>query len=176
MASANQTRDHEEIRRWAAERGGIPTIVKGTGGLLRIDFIEGAESGGREPSLEETDWDRWFEVFDNRNLTFLCSPERNKRFFKLISEETAGAASTKRKTKAPRKVTSERQRVRVARADGRWSVEMENGRRRTFPSKQIAVQNGRQTAHRYEPSELIIERADGREERHYTYGEPRALH
>jgi hemerythrin superfamily protein len=90
MASAISTRDHEEIRRWAEERGGVPTIVKGTGGLLRIDFTEGPQSGGREPSLEEVSWDEWFRIFDESQLTFLCSPEEDSKFFKLVAEEKAG--------------------------------------------------------------------------------------
>jgi hypothetical protein len=41
MSSAAQTRDHNEIRRWVEDRGGIFTVVDGTGGLLRIDFVNG---------------------------------------------------------------------------------------------------------------------------------------
>lgn len=84
-----QTRDHEEIRSWVEERGGVPTVVKGTEGLLRIDFVKGAKSGGREASLEEISWDEWFEKFDENDLVFLCSTEADSKFFKLISSETA---------------------------------------------------------------------------------------
>lgn len=85
MSSAKQTRDHDEIRQWTEQRGGVPAIVKGTGGLLRIDFVEGEKSGGHEESLEETDWDRWFEIFDDRDLAFLHEPDKDSRFFKLVS-------------------------------------------------------------------------------------------
>ena len=85
MSSARRTRDHGEIRRWAEARGGIPTFVKGTGdGLLRIDFVEGRGSGGREENLEETTWEEWFRVFDDRGLEFLHVPEGESRFFKLV--------------------------------------------------------------------------------------------
>jgi hypothetical protein len=85
MSSARRTRDHDEIRRWAESRGGIPTFVKGTGdGLLRIDFVEGKKSGGREENLDETTWEEWFEVFDDRGLEFLHVPEGESRFFKLV--------------------------------------------------------------------------------------------
>ncbi|HET8656453.1 MAG TPA: hypothetical protein VFL93_13110 [Longimicrobiaceae bacterium] len=84
MATAERTRDHDSIRRWAEERGGIPTIVKGTGGMLRIDFVEGAKSGGRDDDLRETDWDHWFEIFDRSDVDFLYSPERGSKFFKLV--------------------------------------------------------------------------------------------
>jgi hypothetical protein len=84
MSAAKRTRDHDEIREWAEERGGIPTFVEGTGGLLRIDFVEGKKSGGREDSLEEVSWDEWFKVFDDRGLEFLFQPEGDSRFFKLV--------------------------------------------------------------------------------------------
>lgn len=87
MASAIRTRNHDEIRQWVEQRGGIPTVVKGTGGLLRIDFIQGPQSGGREASLEETEWERWFEIFDDNDLAFLCSPDPESRFFKLVRSQ-----------------------------------------------------------------------------------------
>jgi hypothetical protein len=89
MASAEKTTDHEVIRKWVQSRGGIPAVVKGTEGLLRIDFIEGRKSGGREDSLEEVDWDRWFETFDRAALAFLYSEERDSKFFKLVSDESS---------------------------------------------------------------------------------------
>jgi hypothetical protein len=92
MASAQTTRDHETIRRWAEERGGVPAIVKGTEGLLRIDFAEPPSADGPDDSLEQTTWDRWFQIFDENNLAFLYDPEPESRFFKLVSAETANAA------------------------------------------------------------------------------------
>jgi hypothetical protein len=88
MSAAKSTQDHDFIRRWTEERGGIPTIVDDTGGLLRIDFVEGAGSGGREESLEETSWERWFEIFDDRGLAFLYEPDEDSRFFKLVYPDT----------------------------------------------------------------------------------------
>lgn len=85
MASAKRTRDHDTIREWTEARGGVPAIVEGTGGLLRIDFVEGKGSHGHEARLEETDWDRWFEIFDDRELDFLYQDEGDSRFFKLVS-------------------------------------------------------------------------------------------
>jgi hypothetical protein len=87
MGTSARTRDHDEIRQWVEQRGGIPTIVKETEGLLRIDFIKGARSGGREERLEEVTWDRWFEIFDENNLTFLCSVDPQSKFFKLVEAE-----------------------------------------------------------------------------------------
>ena len=54
MASAVETTDHETIRKWAEQRGGHLAQVKGTGGLLRIDF------GEPEGSLEQISLGRFF--------------------------------------------------------------------------------------------------------------------
>src|SRR4051794_22005540 len=84
------TTDHDEIRRWAEERGGKPATVKGTesrgedAGILRIDF-----PGGEEDRLEEIPWDEWFEKFDSEKLAFLYQEEvksgDESRFFKLVN-------------------------------------------------------------------------------------------
>jgi hypothetical protein len=89
-ASAKVTTDHEEIRRWAEERGGRPATVRGTAGadsgVLRIDF-----SGGAESSLEEISWGEFFETFDENKLAFLHQ-ERTARggespFNKVVSRD-----------------------------------------------------------------------------------------
>jgi len=66
------TTDHDEIRRWVEERGGVPARVKDTEsknspGLLRIDYP--GYSGG--DSLEAISWDEFFMGFDENNLAFL---------------------------------------------------------------------------------------------------------
>lgn len=77
--------DHKEIQEWVEERGGRPTMVEGTmdgdSGLLRIDF------GEKDENLKEVSWDDFFKVFDERNLGFLCSPEKESRFFKFVQRE-----------------------------------------------------------------------------------------
>jgi hypothetical protein len=89
MPSAVQTKDHDEIRRWAEERGGIPTVVDRTDGLLRIDFVRGQKSGGRDPRLRQVSWDEWFRIFDENDLVFIYSPRKDSKFFKLVYPETA---------------------------------------------------------------------------------------
>jgi hypothetical protein len=101
MPSAIQTRDHEEIRRWAEERGGIPTVVDRTG-VLRIDFVRGPKSGGRDPRLRQVSWDEWFKIFDESNLVFLHSPKSDSKFFKLVSPETLKEKQRRARTSAPR--------------------------------------------------------------------------
>jgi hypothetical protein len=97
MANLSKTtQDHEEIRRWAEERGGTPSHVKDTGsgediGILRIDFP--GYSG--EGSLEPISWEQWFEKFDERNLALLYQEEtaggERSNFNKIVSAEAAEA-------------------------------------------------------------------------------------
>ena len=108
MATADATTSHDEIRQWVEERGGHPARVKATGsrndpGVLRIDFP--GYSG--EDTLEEIEWDEFFEWFDRNNLAILLSDEAGNRFNKLVSRKTSGAKkSSSRKTSS--KKSSER--------------------------------------------------------------------
>ncbi|HWR52671.1 MAG TPA: hypothetical protein VN428_16295 [Bryobacteraceae bacterium] len=108
MPSAKVTTDHEAIRKWAEERKGKPSCVRGTGakgdiGMLRLNFP--GYSG--EDSLEEISWDDWFEKFDERGLALLYQEKtadgKQSNFNKLVSRETAaerGEAAPKSKEKA----------------------------------------------------------------------------
>jgi competence ComEA-like helix-hairpin-helix protein len=90
MASANRTTDHQAIMDWVEARGGKPAHVKRTGnedsdpGILRIDFP--GYSGGN--SLEELDWDTWFDAFEQNQLAFLYQEKtadgQQSRFSKLV--------------------------------------------------------------------------------------------
>jgi hypothetical protein len=88
------TTDHEEIQKWVEERGGHPAIVKRTekGGsaLLRIDYP--GFSG--EDTLEEIEWDEFFEIFDENNLAFLYQEETadggQSRFSKFVDRKSTG--------------------------------------------------------------------------------------
>src|SRR5438270_5954265 len=102
MANLSKTtQDHEEIQRWAEERGGKPAHVKTTGskddiGILRIDF---PGFGQGSESLEEITWDQFFEKFDERNLSLVYQEEtadgQKSNFNKLLSAETAAEAEKK---------------------------------------------------------------------------------
>ncbi len=90
--------DHEEIRKWAEDRGGHPACVKGTGGkndvgMIRIDFP--GFSG--EESLQPISWEDWFDKFEERELSLVVenqSPKGDKtRFNKLISRHHHRKAS-----------------------------------------------------------------------------------
>lgn len=102
-AVSRVTFDHDEIRRWAEERGGQPACVSGTGGkgdigMIRIDFPGFSGEG----SLEPIEWDDWFEKFDERNLALLYQEQtaggQKSNFNKIVSRETAEEA-TKPKVK-----------------------------------------------------------------------------
>ena len=86
MSQATTTTDHDEIRRWAEERGGRPSVVRtgGEGGILRFDF------GEQEENLEEVSWEEFFRIFDSNNIAFLHQDEigsgQTSRFFKFIRE------------------------------------------------------------------------------------------
>jgi hypothetical protein len=90
MSEASTTTDHEEIRKWADERGGRPARVsdtadKGGGGVLRLDF------GEKDESLEEIDWDTFFKVFEESELAFLHQDQtaqgKPSRFNKFVSRK-----------------------------------------------------------------------------------------
>lgn len=104
MAQATPTTDHDEIRRWAEDRGGKPSRVIGTGGrddagLLRIDFP--GYSG--EGTLEEIDWDSFFETFDRNNLAAIMQEETagggESRFIKFVERGTAGPGAKRTSSK-----------------------------------------------------------------------------
>jgi hypothetical protein len=93
-ASARPLTDHEEIRRWAEERGAKPTCVRGTGnnqdvGMIRLDF-PGYSGQGK---LEEISWDEWLDKFDESGLALLVQDEtargQRSNFNKLVRRDTA---------------------------------------------------------------------------------------
>jgi hypothetical protein len=91
--TSQTTTDHEEIRRWAEERGAKPSCVRGTGakhdvGMLRLDFP--GYTG--EDKLQPISWDEWFEKFDERKLALVYQEEtadgEKSNFNKLISRDS----------------------------------------------------------------------------------------
>jgi hypothetical protein len=88
MSEGQVTTDHNKIRRWAEQRGGVPSTVKATEsqrgepGILRLDF-EPADEG-----LEPVDWDEFFSKFEKERLAFLYQDRtadgKISRFHKFI--------------------------------------------------------------------------------------------
>ena len=104
-AAARPVTEHDEIRRWAEERGARPSRVRGTGvgedvGMIRLDFP--GYSGGE--SLEEISWGEWFENFDDRNLALMVQDETASgeisNFNKLVSRDTAKEAAEESEVEA----------------------------------------------------------------------------
>jgi competence ComEA-like helix-hairpin-helix protein len=90
--AAKATIDHDFIKKWAEERGGKPSHVKGRGrdgdpGILRIDFPGWSGEG----TLEEISWDPWFEAFEKNHLAFLYQERIDhepSRFNKLVDRDS----------------------------------------------------------------------------------------
>ncbi len=86
------TKDHDTIRKWAEQRGGVPATVKGTAGkndpagILRIHFPDYSD----DKDLEEISWDVFFEKLDEGDLSFLYQEKtkdgKESRFFKIVKQ------------------------------------------------------------------------------------------
>ncbi len=83
------TTDHEVIRRWAEERGGVPSTVPGAEygdhlGVLRFQF-----PGFGSEDLAEVSWEEFFDTFDERKLNFIflehMSDGTQSNFFRFES-------------------------------------------------------------------------------------------
>jgi hypothetical protein len=86
-----ETKDRDEIIRWAEERKAKPATVPGTEhgdrlGVLRLDF---PGYGGQD--LKHVSWDEWFRTFDDRKLTFVYQETtkdgKQSNFFRLTSPD-----------------------------------------------------------------------------------------
>src|SRR5437764_2125741 len=98
-ASSHILIDHDEIQRWAEERGAKPAAVRSTQndggdiGIIRLDFP--GFSGN--DSLEEVSWDEWFEQFDDRNLALVVQEQtangKPSNFNKLVSRDSVEESS-----------------------------------------------------------------------------------
>jgi hypothetical protein len=118
-AAARRLIDHEEIRRWAEDRGARPAHVSGTGGgddvgMIRLDFPGYSAEG----SLEEIGWDEWFDKFDESKLALMVQDEtsegKTSNFNKLVSLDT-----TQPRQASTRGASGSRASSRGSRAQGR---------------------------------------------------------
>jgi len=74
MALSKTTQDHDEIRKWAEERGAIPADVSRTAGaqgtgIIRLMFPKAPHA--KDGALEEISWDEFFEKFDASDLALV---------------------------------------------------------------------------------------------------------
>jgi hypothetical protein len=145
QAQAKTSTDHEEIRKWAEAREGIPSCVKGTGGgedigMIRIDFP--GYSG--EDSLQHISWEEWFDKFDERNLALLFQETTaggaQSNFNKLVSRETAQESESKNKgARSGRKRPAAKKAVAAKKAGGS-KVTAARGKREA--QKSVAKKSG----------------------------------
>lgn len=86
------TIDHDEIRKWAEERGAKPARVSGTGGegdvgMIRLDFPGFTGEG----SLEEISWEEFFDAFEENQLALVyqetTAEGQRSNFNKLVGRE-----------------------------------------------------------------------------------------
>lgn len=88
MAESRKSTNHDEIKKWAEDHGGVPSIIKGTEndgggeGVLRIHF---PEKSNDNDTFEEVSWDEFFKEFENSKLALLHDPEGN--FNKLVNRD-----------------------------------------------------------------------------------------
>lgn len=94
-STSTPTTNHEVIRLWAEDRGGVPACVTRTSdgddvGVLRV-FFPGQGSGDQ---LEQITWADFFAKFDEAKLAFLyevrTSNESLSRFCKFIKRQGEG--------------------------------------------------------------------------------------
>jgi len=79
MSTSTQTHDHNKIKKWTEDRGGVPAVVKDTStsdaeGVLRIHFHENSDSNSE---LEEISWDDFFKNFEENKLDFLYQDKKS---------------------------------------------------------------------------------------------------
>ena len=87
---AQTTTNHDEIRKWAEEKGGKPAAVESTHssddpGIIRIMFPDAPNS--EHDALVEISWDEFFKEFEDRKLALIH--EEDSMFSKLVSRDSA---------------------------------------------------------------------------------------
>jgi hypothetical protein len=151
-AQSRVTTDHEEIRRWAEERGAIPVRVHGTEGsddvgIIRLAFP--SAPGAKDEKLEPISWDEWSAEFDRRGLALLyeetTATGQKSNSNKIISRETAEAreqGDTKASRRSGRRKSTGK-RLAVAVAAGRLRSTL---RRRSTKSASQEASSGTRAA------------------------------
>ncbi len=142
--TGKSTTDHDEIRRWAEERGGTPAHVRRTGsdadvGILRIDFPGYADGD----TLEEISWDDWFDKFDERALALIYQENtaagQKSNFNKLVSRKTIDSGNTSSKS---RRQPAKSSRARTARATNAKAASKRSARTTSKKRGRVAQMSG----------------------------------
>lgn len=132
---SRMTTDHDEIRRWAEERGAKPTEVArterhGETGMIRLDFPGYSGAG----SLKPISWDEWFEKFDESGLALVYQDRtaggQRSNFNKLIGRETAEARAQGENKASRRSLRARGGGARRARSSTRGGTRSRRGESR----------------------------------------------
>lgn len=92
-SESKTTTNHDIIKDWCDQRGGVPSQVESTGkgkkpGVLRIEF---PGDGKGDDALEPISWEEFFEKFDKEKLAFLYQEHTKdgsvSRFCKFVDRE-----------------------------------------------------------------------------------------
>jgi hypothetical protein len=103
MVDTTTLTDREEIRNWAAARGGMPALREAdpavhNEAVLRIVFgQENYQDQDMPPRPDSTqagfdflDWDEWLRIFDERELALVVAvdpPGRHSKFYEIVRRE-----------------------------------------------------------------------------------------
>lgn len=106
---------HEEIERWARERGGRPVSVSGPGGDEADDgrrFVDVRFPGEDGRDAEPVGWDAFFERFEEAGLAFAYDAEGDADApgdaCALVDRDRAGDVETEQPAETPEEATPER--------------------------------------------------------------------
>ena len=92
--TSHTTTDHDEIKKWAEQRGGKPASVQGTenkgdSGVIRLMFPDSKYS--EDENLKEIGWDDFFKQFDANKLALVyqvkTSDGKESSFNKIVSRD-----------------------------------------------------------------------------------------
>lgn len=150
MASQSKTTtDHETIRRWAEQRGAVPSTVRRTRGqknigVIRLDFPGFSGEGALEPIT----WDQFFEEFDKQGLALVFQDKtasgRTSSFNRFVKRETA-AARAKGSRASGRKATTTRGGAKAKSATGTKRSAASASGRKASSAKRTTKRSGATT-------------------------------
>lgn len=81
------TNNHELIRAWIEERGGVPAVLRGATDTVNSLSIQFAGNGDLEP----ISWEELFDMLDTNSLSFRYDPQaeaHNEGAFNFVSRDS----------------------------------------------------------------------------------------
>lgn len=140
--SSRVTTDHDEIRRWAEERGAKPVLAAESDGKRASVALE--LPGSRDTSSREISWDEWFQKFDKSKLALLYQQQtadgERSSFCEIVRREKADEVEQavggrgRSATRRGKSIKSKAERLRPA-GKGGISAEAKKTPRASSPAK-----------------------------------------